>query len=105
LAPLPSPQDFIHKDEISKVRFVKKLHERVRKQIQHQIERHVKQNNKGKMTLVFEEGDCDGIRHNHLSQRIKGKELEGRSELSRRLGPFKPVWVSNYLSEPESNPE
>jgi len=34
---------------------VKKMHEKVKSQIQHQTERYTKQNNKGKREVIFEE--------------------------------------------------
>ena len=55
---LPNPQDFIHKEGASKAEFVqkkKKLHEKVKNQIQQESERYVKQSNKRKREIIFEE--------------------------------------------------
>jgi len=48
LIPLPNPSDFIHKERVSISKFVKKMHEKVKSQIQHQTKRYTKPNNKGK---------------------------------------------------------
>jgi len=50
---LPSPQDFIHKERASRANFVRKLHEKVKLQIQQQSEKYAKQNNKGKREIIF----------------------------------------------------
>jgi len=55
--PLPNAQEFVHKEGVTKAKFVKKMHERIKNQIQKQIEKYVKHNNKGKRKMVFEEGD------------------------------------------------
>ena len=33
LLPLPNPREFVHKEGVTKVEFVKKLHERIKNQI------------------------------------------------------------------------
>jgi len=38
----------VHKEGATKVEFVKKMHERVKEQIQQQTEKYIKHNNKGK---------------------------------------------------------
>ena len=43
LIPPPNPSDFIHKEGVSRSEFVKKMHEKVKSQIQHQTERYTKQ--------------------------------------------------------------
>jgi len=55
--PLPNPQEFVHKEGVTKAEFVKKLHERIKNQIQKQTEKYIKDNNKGKREMIFEEGD------------------------------------------------
>jgi len=57
LIPLPNPTDFIHKEEASRADFVRKLHEKVKTQIQQQSDKYVGQNNKGKREISFKEGD------------------------------------------------
>jgi len=57
LLPLPNPQTFVHKESATKAEFVKKMHEKVKAQIQQQSEKYVKYNNKGKREIIFEE--CD----------------------------------------------
>jgi len=49
----------VHKKEVTKAKFVKKMHEMIKNQIQNQIEKYMKHSNKGKREMVFEEGDCD----------------------------------------------
>jgi len=53
LIPLPNPSDFIRKKGVSRSEFVKKMHEKVKSQIQHQTENYTKQNNKGKKEVMF----------------------------------------------------
>ena len=57
LLPLPNPQEFVHKEGITKAKFVKKMHERIKTQIQLQTEKYVKHSNKGKREIVFDKGD------------------------------------------------
>jgi len=57
LIPLPNPIEFIHKEGASWADFVKKLHEKVKIQIQQQSDKYARQNNKGKRGISFEEGD------------------------------------------------
>ena len=57
LLPLPNPQDFLHKERVTKVEFVKKMHERIKNKIQQQTEKYRKHNNKGMREVIFEEGD------------------------------------------------
>jgi len=54
LLPLPTSFDLIHKEGVAKSDFVKKMHERIKRQIQQQTERHAKYNNKGKREMIFE---------------------------------------------------
>jgi len=53
LLPIPHPHEFVHKEGISKVDFVKKSHERVKNQIQQQTKTYMKQNNKAKREKGF----------------------------------------------------
>jgi len=55
--PLPNPQEFVHKEGVTNAEFVKKMHERIKEQIQQQTEKYTKHNNKGKREIIFEEGD------------------------------------------------
>ena len=57
LIPLPTSFDFIHKEGVSKSKFIKDLHENMRNQIQAQTEKVAKYNNKGKRARSFNEGD------------------------------------------------
>jgi len=34
---LPNPQEFVHKEGVTKVEFVKKMHERIKEQIQQKL--------------------------------------------------------------------
>jgi len=52
LVPFPNSFDFIHKEGVSKYKFIKDLHEKVKQQIQQQTKRYIKYNNKG------EDRDC-----------------------------------------------
>jgi len=47
----------VHKEGVTKFEFVKKMHERIKEQIQQQTEKYVKHSNKGKREIIFEEGD------------------------------------------------
>ena len=53
LLPLPNPQTFVHKEGATKAEFVKKMHERVKEQIQQQTEKYIKHNSKGKREIIF----------------------------------------------------
>jgi len=53
LLPLPNPQAFVYKEGVIKAEFVKKMHEKVKLQIQQQTEKYVKYNNKGKREIIF----------------------------------------------------
>jgi len=53
LLPLPNPQDFLHKERVTKVEFVKKMHERIKNKIQQQTEKYRKHNNKGMREVIF----------------------------------------------------
>jgi len=54
---LPNVHDFIHKEGVSKAKFVKYLRNKVKTQIQDQTKRYTKYNNKGKKVVIFEEGN------------------------------------------------
>jgi len=84
LLPLLNPQDFVHKEGVTKVEFVKKMHERIMNKIQQQTEKYRKHNNKGKREVIFEEGDWIWL---HLRKdRFPNKR---KSKLSPRGdGPF-----------------
>jgi len=57
LIPFPTSFDFIYKERVSKYKFIKDLHEKVRNQIQAQTEKVAKYHNKGKRAGSFNEGD------------------------------------------------
>jgi len=57
LLPLPNPQEFVHKEGVIKADFLKKMHKKIKIQIQKQNEKYTKYNNKGKKEIIFEEGD------------------------------------------------
>jgi len=42
LLPLPNPQEFVHKEGVTKNEFVKKMHKRIKEQIQQQTEKYHK---------------------------------------------------------------
>ena len=50
--PLPNPQEFVHKEGVIKADFVKKMHEKIKLQIQQQNEKYTKYNNKGKKEII-----------------------------------------------------
>jgi len=82
---LPNPIEFIHKEGASRADFVKKLHEKVKIQIQQQSDKYARQNNKGKKAISFEEGDWVWL---HLRKDRFPKQR--KSKLSPRGdGPFK----------------
>ena len=47
----------MHKEGATKAEFVKKMHERIKEQIQQQTKKYIKHSNKGKREIIFEEGD------------------------------------------------
>jgi len=57
LLPLPNPQEFVHKEGVTKAEFVKKMLERIENQIQQQTKKYSKYSNKGKREIIFEERD------------------------------------------------
>ena len=57
LIPLPLDTSFIHKEGESKSEFVKKLHERVKTQIENQTKVYSTKGNRGRKELVLNEGD------------------------------------------------
>jgi len=87
LIPLSNPSDFIHKEGVSRFEFVKKIHEKVKCQIQHQTERYTRHNNKGKREAIFDEGDCVWL---HLSKDIFPKQRKSKL-ISRSDGPFRVI--------------
>jgi len=74
----------VHKEGATKAEFVKKMHEKVKEQIQQQTEKYVKYNNKGKREIIFEEGDLVWLhlRKDRFSTKRKSK-LSSRGD-----GPF-----------------
>jgi len=52
-----NPHEFVHKERVTKAEFVKELHERIITQIQKQIVKYIRHNNKGKREVVFNEED------------------------------------------------
>jgi len=74
----------VHKEGAIKAEFVKKMHEKVKLQIQEQTEKYVKYNNKGKREIIFEEGDLVWL---HLRKDMF--PTKRKSKLSPcRDGPF-----------------
>ena len=57
LIPLPLDTSFIHKEGESTSEFVKKLHERVKNQIENQTKMYSTKGNRGRKELVLNEGD------------------------------------------------
>jgi len=57
LIPLPLDTSFIHKEEESRLEFEKKLHERVKNQIENQTKVYSNKGNTGRKELVHNEGD------------------------------------------------
>jgi len=53
LLPLPKSQEFVHKEGVTKAEFVKKMHERIKDQLQQKIEKYLKHSNKGKIEIIF----------------------------------------------------
>ena len=78
------PQTDGQTEVVIKADFVKKMHEKIKLQIQQQIEKYTKYNNKGKEEIIFEEGDLVWI---HL--RKDRFPTQRKSKLSPRGdGPF-----------------
>jgi len=57
LIPLPLDTSFIHKKRVSRSEFVKKLHERVRNQIENQVKVYAAKGNRGRKELVLNKRD------------------------------------------------
>ena len=57
LIPLSLDTSFIHKEGVSRSEFVKKLHERVRNQIENQIKVYAAKGNRGRKELVLNKRD------------------------------------------------
>ena len=57
LLPMPNVSVFKHKEGQAKADYVKKLHERVKDQIERKNKSYAKQANKGRKKVVFEPGD------------------------------------------------
>jgi len=53
LLPLPTSIVFVHKEEVVKFDFIKKMHEWVKSQIQQQTERYDIYNNGGRIEVFF----------------------------------------------------
>ena len=53
LLPLPNPQEFVHKEGVTKFEFVKKMKERIKNQMQQQTKNYMKHSNKGKKEMIF----------------------------------------------------
>jgi len=67
LLPLSSSFDFVHKNGVSKSQFIKDFHEKVKNQIQAQMEKIANSKNKGKRVRLFSEGDLVWL---HLRKEI-----------------------------------
>ena len=55
--PLPTSFDFVHKERVSKSKFIQDFHEKVKHQIQAHVEKIAHSKNKGKKVWSFNEGD------------------------------------------------
>ena len=92
--PLPTPFDFVHKEGVANFDFVKKMHERVNKrQIQQQIERYAKYNNKGKKENDFWRRGLVVVTYKQTKDRFPKKRKSRLS--SRGDGPFKMLKIVN----------
>jgi len=84
LLPLPTSFDFVHKEGVSKSKFIKDFHEKVKHQIQAQVEKIAHSKNKGKRVRSFNEGDLVWL---HLRKErfpnIRKSKLSPRGD-----GPF-----------------
>ena len=84
LLPMPNVSVFKHKEGQSKADYVKKLHERVKDQIERKNKSYAKQANKGRKKVVFEPGDWVWVhmRKERFPEQRKSK-LQPRGD-----GPF-----------------
>ena len=84
LLPLPTSFDFVHKEGVSKSKFIKDFHEKVKHQIQAHVEKIAHSKNKGKRVRSFNEGDLVWL---HLRKErfpnIRKSKLSPRGD-----GPF-----------------
>ena len=84
LLPLPNVSSLAHKDGNAKAEFVRKLHEKVKAQIEKKVEQQAKHANKGRKKVVFEPGDWVWV---HM--RKERFPMQRKSKLQPRGdGPF-----------------
>lgn len=94
LLPLPNTSLLKHKGGKSKVKFVKKLHEQVKIQLQKKNESYAKNANKGRKKMVFEPEDWVWV-----NMRKETFPLQRKSKLQPRGDdPFKVLSKINYNS-------
>jgi len=84
LLPLSSSFDFVHKNGVSKSQFIKDFHEKVKNQIQAQMEKIANSKNTGKRVRLFNEGDLVWL---HLRKEIFPQLQKSKLSL-RGDGPF-----------------
>ena len=87
LLPLPIAFDFVHKEGVSKSKFIKDLHEKVKGQIQAQMDKIVHSKNKGKRVPPFNERDLVWL---HLRKEIFPQLRKSKLSL-RGDGPFQVI--------------
>ena len=70
---MPNTPAMMNKDELSKVNFVKSLHEKVKAQIEKKVEQYVRYSNKGKKKMIIKPGDwvCIQLRNNKFTSKRK----------------------------------
>jgi len=76
--PLPTSFDFVHKEGVSKYKFIRDLYEKVKGQIQAQMEKIAHSKNKGKRVRSFNEGDLVWL---HLRKEIFPQLLKSKLSL------------------------
>ena len=85
LIPLPTSFDFVHKEGVSKSKFIKELHEKVRNQIQTQVDKVASYKNKSKRVQTFQEGDLVWLHlYKEIFSHLRKSKLSPRGD-----GPLK----------------
>ena len=72
LLPLLNPQDFAHNEGVTKAKFVKKMHDKIKNKIQQQTEKYRKHSNKGNREVSFRREIGFGFTLEKIDSLIRG---------------------------------
>jgi len=62
----------VHKERVTKAEFLKKMHERIKDQIQQQTEKYLKHSNKGKREIIFRKEIGFGFTLGRIDSLLRG---------------------------------